>query len=102
MGTVLARRTFPLSHKGLLFARRIGSQSAIGRLKAGVGLENARSAAGSRCSTWRHRIRRPIGTDRWSGTIGRAMTGNRREPLLLLLSAAALLLASHARMWRGC
>ena len=93
MDRTLPDAFIPLSHKDYCCAR-LGSQSGIARIKPGTSLPRARAqleaaAAGLAAEYPQTNRGRTAGLQ----PLDEAMTGNRREPLLLLLSAAFLLLA---------
>ncbi len=93
MGQVLPDAFIPLSHRDYCCGR-LGSQTAIARLAPGASRERARAeleaaAAGLAAEHPASNGGRTAGLQ----PLDEAMTGNRREPLLLLLSAAFLLLA---------
>ncbi|HLK68162.1 MAG TPA: ADOP family duplicated permease [Bryobacteraceae bacterium] len=83
----------PLSHKDYCCGR-LGSQAGIARLRSGVSLSHARSeleAVAAQLAAAYPSTNR--GRSAGLQMLDEAMTGNRREPLLLLLSATFLLLA---------
>ena len=93
MDRVVPDAFIPLSHKDYCCAR-LGSQSAVARIRPGVTLPVAQAeleaaAAGLAAEFPATNRGRSAGLQ----PLAEAITGNRREPLLLLLSAAVLLLA---------
>src|SRR5580692_5333289 len=92
MGAVLPDAFIPLSRRDYCCAR-LGSLGAAARLKRGVSVESARAeleslAAGVAAEHPDTNRGRSAGLD----PLAEQMTGARREPLLLLLGAASLLL----------
>ena len=92
MDRVLPDAFIPLSHRDYCCAR-LGSQSGIARVRSGVGLERARSeleaAAASLASEYP-----ATNAGRTAGfrPLDAVVTGNRREPLLMLAAVALLML----------
>ncbi len=93
MERVLPDLFIPLSHSDYCCGR-LGSQDAVARLKPGVSLDTARSQLESVAAALASEF--PATNRRRSAgfrPLDEAIRGNRREPLVLLVFAAAMLLA---------